>query len=309
MNVPSAAICRKIPSLAARPIFSGTARGLARLLLALIITGLATLDGVAAEGVAVETEMPAPPTSEAFYQQAVQESKDKSWQPLFNGKNFDGWKIVLRNQKPGEDPEKIFQADAGAIHVYRDTPAGKAMPFGVLLTDREYSHYRLRFEYRWGEKKFAPRNDQIRDAGLLYHTIGPEKIWPTSVECQVQEGDTGDFYFVYTSGDCPVDSSQTKFQDAAAGGRFKSFGQAGKIARVIKSKTVETEGWNRVEVVVRGDRAVHLVNGQINNYTINMKAPEGDSQKMVPLTSGRIAFQCECAELLYRNIELIELAP
>ncbi|UUO07160.1 DUF1080 domain-containing protein [Blastopirellula sp. J2-11] len=259
--------------------------------------------------IAAESNQASLPESQVFYRQAVQDSAGKSWRSLFNGKNFAGWKVVLKNQQPGEDPDKIFQAVDDTIHVYRDTPAGKTMPYGVLLTDREYCDYRLRFEYRWGEKKFAPRMRQKRDAGLLYHTIGAEKIWPTSVECQVQEGDTGDLYFVYTGGDSPVDASQKQFTDAASNGAYKTFGQPGKVTRVVKSQTRESDGWTTVEVVVRGDRALHLVNGQINNFCVNMKAFQKSPGKAIPLTSGRIAFQCECAEVLYRNIELLELAP
>ncbi len=247
------------------------------------------------------------PTSQAFYEKAIADSQGLEWQPLFNGTSLDGWKVVLANQKPGEDPEKIFQVVDGEVHVYRDTPAGKNMPFGVILTDKSFSEYRFRFEYRWGEKKFAPRQNAIRDAGLLFHVVGPEKIWPMSVECQVQEGDTGDNFLVYTSGDSPVDSTKKKFLDEANGGVFSTFYKKGGVTRVIKSETLEKDGWNTVEVIVRGDAAIYLVNGKINNYVVNMKAPIGPNQSEVPLTAGRLALQCEGAELFYRKMEILPL--
>jgi len=249
------------------------------------------------------------PNSQEFYDQAVADSAGKKWQPLFNGQNLDGWKIVLANDKPGQDPEKIFQVSDGIVHVYRDTPAGKKMPFGVIVTDKSYSNYRFKFEYKWGEKKFAPRVDRIRDAGMLFHVVGPEKIWPMSVECQVQEKDVGDTYLVYTLGDSPVDNTGKKFQDVSQGGTFQSFNQPGKITRIIKSETPEHDGWNTVEVIVRGDAAVYLVNGTLNNYLVNIRAPLGPDNALIPLTSGRIALQCEGAELYYRHIELMDLQP
>lgn len=248
-----------------------------------------------------------PVSSQEFYAQALQDSAGIDWQPLFNKKDLSGWKVILRGHEPGEDPEQIFQVVDGEVHVYRDTPAGKAMPFGVILTDQAYSSYRFRFEYKWGEKKFAPRTNSIRDAGLLFHVVGPEKVWPMSVECQVQEGDTGDNFLVFTGGDAPVDASGKKFQDASAGGTFKEFYNAGKVTRIVKSETLEHEGWNTVEVIVRGDTAIYLTNGTINNYVINLRAPLGPEGEMVPLTSGRIALQCEWAELHYRNMELLLL--
>jgi len=247
------------------------------------------------------------PSSQAFYDQAIADSVGQEWKPLFNGKDFDGWKVVLENAPPGQDPEKIFQVADGEIHVYRDTPAGKRMPFGVLLTDESYSEYRFRFEYRWGEKKFAPRVKNIRDAGMLFHVVGPEKIWPMSVECQVQEKETGDSYLVYTGGDAPVQEGKDRFLDITREGKFAEFYRPGKITRIVKGGFLETDGWNEVEVIVRKDAAIFLVNGKINNYIVNLRAPIGPDKKVVPLTSGRLALQCECSELFYRKVELLSL--
>jgi hypothetical protein len=39
-----------------------------------------------------------------------------------------------------------------------------------------------------------------RDSGILYYSDEHEndKVWPTSIECQIQEGDCGDFWCVGT---------------------------------------------------------------------------------------------------------------
>ncbi|WP_437222272.1 PVC-type heme-binding CxxCH protein [Planctomicrobium sp. SH661] len=243
------------------------------------------------------------PTSEEFYLEAVRDSSGREWQPLFNGQNLEGWKVVLQY----EVPEQCFQVVDGNIHVYRDAPAEKEMPFGVLISDGSYSHFRFRFEYRWGEKKFAPRTEVVRDAGFLFHVNGEEKIWPMSVECQVQEGDTGDNFLVSTSGDAFTQGGQ--FLEAANGGELRSHYSPDGVTRVVKSRTLEKEGWNVVEVVVRGDAAVYLVNGEINNYVVNLKAPIGPDQELVPLESGRLALQCEGAELFYRKLEILPLTP
>lgn len=47
-----------------------------------------------------------------------------------------------------------------------------------------------------GGKRFPLRADVKRDSGILYHFVGPEKIWPRSAECQIQETDTADFWLV-----------------------------------------------------------------------------------------------------------------
>ena len=48
----------------------------------------------------------------------------------------------------------MFSVNDGMIHVYKDTPEGKAMPFGGVITDKDYGDYHLRFEFKWGTKKF-----------------------------------------------------------------------------------------------------------------------------------------------------------
>ena len=49
-------------------------------------------------------------------------------------------------------------------------------------------------------KRFAPRTYTKRDNGLLYGLVGADKVWPTCVECQIEEGDVGDYFMVGTLG-------------------------------------------------------------------------------------------------------------
>jgi hypothetical protein len=116
------------------------------------------------------------------------------WNPLFNGQNLDGWEIVIGNSR-SDDPNHLVQVRDGVIHMYQDAPAGSAQPAGYLVTSKPFSDYHLRLEYKWGVKKFAPRMNSRRDAGLLYHIAGKEGVWPQCVECQIQENDTGDVFY------------------------------------------------------------------------------------------------------------------
>ena len=67
----------------------------------------------------------------------------------------------------------------------------------------------MRLEYKWGAKRFAPRANVRRDAGILYHVIGKDGVWPRSVECQIQENDVGDIFTVYTRVTTSVDPGTT----------------------------------------------------------------------------------------------------
>ena len=121
---------------------------------------------------------------------------DRGWTQLFDGKSLHGWYPKIQNQKTNEDPEKYFQVDDGVIHVYKDQVAGTPVPNGYLATENEYANFHLRMEYKWGTKKFKPRMNAVRDAGLLYHVTRPDSVWPRCVECQIQEGDVGDCFTV-----------------------------------------------------------------------------------------------------------------
>src|SRR5437588_13128489 len=96
----------------------------------------------------------------------------------------------------------------------------------------------------------------------------------------------------------------------------RSIGDSG-IVRIVKSSTPEHEGWNTVELIVHGSQgSEHIVNGQTvfrakelrqlgpHPLSTPLKPGEIDKRKWEPLARGRIALQCEFAEVFYRNIEI-----
>ncbi len=240
---------------------------------------------------------------------------EAGWVRLFDGKTFDGWYIFLTKQAKNEDPTKVFQAHDGMIHVYRDHPENDDVAFGYLATDSQYANYHLRLEYKWGDKKFRPRAEQRRDAGLLYHLVGDDIVWPRCLECQIQENDTGDCFTVRgTQVDTSVEmvnietpsgpKDLPRYKPESEGGVMQTIGQ-GSIARIVKSGTHEQDGWNKVEVIVAGnEKAVHIVNGHTVFEATNLRQLDANNKTWVPLTKGRIALQAEFAEGFYRNIEI-----
>jgi Domain of Unknown Function (DUF1080) len=246
-------------------------------------------------------------------------STDTDWIRLFDGKSFDGWYTFLQKHKKNEDPTKVFQVHDGVIHVYQNHSEQGDVPGGYLATDLEYANYHLRLEYKWGDKKFRPRAEQRRDAGLLYHLVGTDVVWPRCIECQIQENDTGDCFTVRgTQVETSVEivnietpggpKDLPRYKPEPDGGVRQTIGQ-GTIARIVKSATHEQDGWNTVEVIVRGsDKAVHIINGHTVFEAANLRQLDTNNKAWAPLTKGRIALQAEFAEVLYRNIEIRPLA-
>jgi putative membrane-bound dehydrogenase-like protein len=235
---------------------------------------------------------------------------ERGWIKLFDGKNLDGWHTNLLGIGKNKDPQHVFQVHDETIHVYKDHANGTKAPKGYIATDVEYSYYHLRFQYKWGDKRFAPRADARRDAGLLYHCVGPDHVWPRSIECQVQEDDTGDCFTVNgaqldtTVAPDSLKAGDPRYLEPSAGGVSHTSGGL-KTVRTVKDGTHETDGWNTVEVIVRGgEGAVHIVNGHVNFRSTNLRQLSADGKTWQPLTHGRIALQAEYAEVFYRNIEI-----
>jgi hypothetical protein len=195
--------------------------------------------------------------------------------PLFNGKDLSGWTIFLAHKDKSidskADPLGVFKVEDGLIHV-------SGQEFGGITTEGEYENYRLRLEVKWGTRKWAPRLDVVRDSGVLLHCVGPDKVWPKSIECQIQEHDTGDFWLV---GGTTLEVDGKRFEN-----------------RSVKKKDAEkpTGEWNTVEVICDGGRMTNVVNGVVVNEGTNAS-----------VTRGRILLQSEGAEVYYRNVELTPL--
>jgi hypothetical protein len=251
-------------------------------------------------------------------------SQSAGWKNLFNGKNLDGWHVVIGNPPRG-DTNHWIQIHDNMIHMYKDAVRGSPQPAGYIVTSNEYSNYHLKLEYKWGQKRFGDRSNARRDAGILYHVVGKDGVWPKSVECQIQENDVGDVFTVYTRLTAEADPATISPASEVVTNRtgirtntmvkpvFKPLDNGGipfvqgvgdSIRRVIRNPMAEHEGWNTVEVIVHGDEATYIVNGQVNNRVHHIQ--ERLNGEWVPLKKGRIALQLEFAEVFYRNVEIKE---
>ncbi|MGB7157876.1 MAG: DUF1080 domain-containing protein [Tepidisphaeraceae bacterium] len=227
------------------------------------------------------------------------------WTKLFNGKDLTGWETYLSKPQGqaepigvNKDPSKVYTVtDDGQLRISGET-------FGVISTTQDYENYHLRLEFKWGEKRWPPRHDKKRDSGICYHAFGEYGThgnhWTRSHECQIQEGDCGDYWSLQANGSFTLAPTWATFDPKGA------LGEPGGT-RVVRSADHEKPHgeWNTIEVICRGDTATHLVNGQIVNHLTNSRKREGDGS--APLTKGRIQLQSEGAEIFYRNIELRNL--
>ena len=256
-------------------------------------------------------------------------SPEPQWESLFNGVDFTGWETYIGVPDPSmevpgmelneegrytepiglnNDPLKIFtvaQVDgAPVLHV-----SGQVN--GSFATIKEYENYHLRLEVKWGEKKWAPREEQRRNSGLLYHGVGEFGkglgVWKTSHECQVMENDFGLSYRMGESY-CDITARQNEngrgytYDPTAPIVRFgPQRGMPAACAQYPMNENPLGE-WNTVELICFEGTSIHIVNGMVNMINTNSHLMINDVE--VPLTKGVIQLQSEGAEVFYRNIEI-----
>ncbi|MEP6725284.1 MAG: DUF1080 domain-containing protein [Bacteroidota bacterium] len=213
----------------------------------------------------------------SFYGNA--QTEKKAVQLLFNGKNLDGWYSFLPSKGKNNDPDKVFTIDKGLLHI-----SGKE--FGYICTEKEYENFKLIVEFKWGEKKHPPRDADTtrRDNGILYFVPATEKdrVWPKGIECQIQEGDVGDFWM--------VDSTTI-----VAGGIRSVPMNYNRFQKKTDAEKPKGE-WNQVEVISDHGKITHVV-----NHTVVNEATDPSIKK------GKIIIQSEGAEIYYRLISIQEL--
>lgn len=254
-------------------------------------------------------------------------SQESAWTPLFNGRDFSGWETFLgkphrsvdipgaRRNDAGDyldplgvdvDPRRVFSVvsldGAPAIRISGEV-------YGALTTRQEYGDYHLRFEVRWGEKRWPPREDQVRDTGCCYHATGAHGasygFWMRSCELQIQERDFGDFYSlagaIVDAEAVPVEAANPKTDLAYRPGAPLIAGTTKRVIKLADRERPRGE-WNTLELYCLGQRSVHVVNGDpvMRLSGIRQRTAAGEA----PLTRGRLQFQSEGGEVYFRNIAI-----
>jgi hypothetical protein len=241
-------------------------------------------------------------------------SSRESWMPLLGGHDLNGWYTFLQKHGKNRDPDGVITIEDGVIHLYKNAPDGSMVVMGYIATEKEYGNYHLRFQYRWGAKKFQPRYNLKRDAGLYYHLTGPDAVWPRALQFQIEQTNVGDLIALFgmeldTWIDAQTRDAKTPtYQAPDRGGTPRTMGGKGIAYQSRLPGPFELDGWNTVEVIARGDTTTHLLNGHIVNQgkNIRFRDPEkpGDAR---PLTRGRIALEIEAAEIEFRKVEIRSL--
>jgi type 1 glutamine amidotransferase len=178
---------------------------------------------------------------------------------LFDGTNLAQFMAFLED---GAKLEDVFTIDEEKNLVCKGSPTG------YLRTHSNFTNYVLELEWRFPEGK-PPGN-----SGVLLRMVGPDKIWPKSVEAQLHHGNAGDFWCI---DDFPMttDPARTK----------------GRNTKKTHDAEKPVGEWNRYRITVQHDRVELRVNGELVNEATDVEE-----------VAGKICLQSEGSEIHFRNI-------
>jgi hypothetical protein len=225
---------------------------------------------------------------------------------LFNGKDLAGWTLDtpardgMTKEKEVEIKDGIMTIDTRKVAWWKANPpsfmvrdgllVSLGMPLGHLVTEQEFSDYKLVVEYRFSKD---PGN-----CGVLVHASAPRNLYdmfPKSVEVQMQHENAGDFWCIGENIEVPdMEKRRPRKDDQAFGGGPKD---ARRIVKLVDGAEKRLGEWNTMRIECRGDEIIVHVNGTLVNHGFKSTAK-----------SGKIALQAEGAEVEFRKVELTKLA-
>ena len=199
---------------------------------------------------------------------------------LFNGSNLAGWHVDVPEMDTNHLAINPFIIRNGLL-------VSMGLPNGHLITDSVYSNYRLAVEYRFAGK---PGN-----CGVLVHASTPRalyKMFPKSIECQMQHGDAGDFW-------CIVEDITVPDMEKRRGPKDNwgiTEGKGRRIINLTDSSEKPLGEWNQMTIECVNKAIKVWVNGDIVNEGFNCT-----------VSKGQIALQAEGAEVEFRRIDLLSI--
>jgi hypothetical protein len=252
-------------------------------------------------------------------------AENGGWKQLFNGKDLTGWDTYLA-PPPGEsrplglnnDPRGVFTVvPADQIPAIR--VSGEI--YGALTTKEAFENFHMRVVFKWGEKRWPPRETVGRDSGILYCCVGPDGAgsgaWMRSVECNIMEKGIGQWWSVAgaiidVEGELVTRDMEPMipYKKESSGERIIVYKKGAPQITVDPSAGITASfddekplgQWNTVEVVFWAGNCLHLLNGKVNMVLTNPRYV--DAGKRIPLRSGKIQLQSEAAELFYSKVEI-----
>ena len=246
-----------------------------------------------------------------FAQDTFAQDTTEQWIQLFNGKDLSNWKIKFTGYELGENYRNTFRVEEGVFKVSYDEWDNFDGQFGHIYTDRAFSNYRIRVEYRFIDEQVNNGPGwAFRNNGIMLHSQAPESLileqeFPVSIEAQMLGGNGND--------------ERTNGNVCTPGTHIVMNNELIKIhCTNSQSRTYHGDQWITMEVEVLGDESIkQWINGELvlQYQQPQLDPDDADAQRLIQagapiaLASGHIALQAETHPIEFRKVELLVLEP
>jgi len=247
------------------------------------------------------------PKSQQSDEKSATAATEENWIQLFNGKDLNDWQIKFTGFELGENYNNTFRVEDGLLRVRYDEWGEWNSEFGHIFYKDEFSHYRLRVEYRFvddqvtGGPGWAFRNNGLMLHGQSAESMEIDQDFPTSIEVQLLGGNGTD--------------ERTTMNLCTPGTNVVMDGELiEQHCMTSNSDTYHGDQWVTVEVEVHGGEIIrHFVEGK---EVMHYEKPQLDPRdqyydKMLMeygdkiITGGTISLQAESHPTDFRKIELL----
>lgn len=189
-----------------------------------------------------------------------------------DGGQIEGWEFFC--EKEGTPIGEVWRFQDGVLTC-------QGTPKGYLFTTKDYRNFTLTLEWRWLPDKKAG------NGGVLIRMTGKHKVWPRSLEAQLNAGESGDFWGIdgyHLAG--PAERSKSL--------KHEQFGELIHLQKLTNLEKPAGE-WNQYEIIARDGRVTLKINGQ-----------EVNEARDCDLDAGRICLTAEGDPIEFRNMRVTE---
>ncbi len=184
--------------------------------------------------------------------------------------------------------------------------------YGAAATKQEFDNFHFKAKFKWGEKKWEPRLNELKDSGILYFSVGDFGVdywhsWMESQEFQIIEGGIGDYWTIANAQiDIPAhkpEGSDLFHYSADAPLLHFAAGESSTAVANHCRRGQDREipnAWNEIEIICYDGNCVHVANGGVVMTLSNSRhIVNGET---TPLRRGKIQIQSEAAEVFYKDV-------
>lgn len=232
------------------------------------------------------------------------------WESLFSGHDLQGWIPKFTESVVGENVLDTFRAENGVLSVDYGRWDKLDGRYGHLFTEKAYSHYILKLEYRFiGEQLeagpfmgWAKRNNGAMLHSQSASSMGLDQQFPVSIEAQLLGG---------------LSDEERGTGNLCTPGTHVVMDEELITEHCISSELPALQGdqWVQAEFEVLGSgRIRHFINGDLvmeyHQPQYDTSSPEAvklQAEGGLLINRGHIALQAESHPTQFRNIVIHQL--